>query len=123
MRAGDGGAQPLLRERAGESPAELGELRDGLGDGAVHAGADLHHGRVRLQRHTFAQVLRQVVEHLVRAEGERPVARVEEHELLLDADRDLGMSFPATSTSRRSSPCLVPLLSLARSPRCEGERV
>ena len=62
------------------------QLRDRVGDPAMHPGGDLHHGRVGLRRHAIAQLGPQARDHLVRAEGQRPVARVEEHELLLDPD-------------------------------------
>jgi hypothetical protein len=89
MRACDGGAQPLLGQRPAQPYPELGELCHGVRDGAVHAGADLHHRRVRLQRHAIAEILRQPLEHLLGAERQRPVARIEEHQLLLDPDREL----------------------------------
>ena len=65
----------LAGQRARHLAAQLGELRDRVGDPAMHPGGDLHHGRVGLRRHAIAQLGRQVGDHLVRAEGQRPVAR------------------------------------------------
>jgi hypothetical protein len=89
MRARDGGAQPVRGQRAGHPAAQLGELGHRVADPAVHAGGDLHHRGVRLQRHAVAQLARQRGMHLVSAERQRPAVGVEEHELLLDADRHL----------------------------------
>jgi hypothetical protein len=89
MRARDGSAQPLRSQRARHPVAQTGKLSDRVADAEVHTGGDLHHRRVRLERHAVTQAGRQPGEHLVRAKGQRPVVRVEEHELLLDADRQL----------------------------------
>jgi hypothetical protein len=79
MRARDGGAQPLRGQGARHPVAQVDELGDGVPDAAVHAGRDLHHRRVRLERHPVAQLGRQRGEHLVRAERQRPAVRLEEH--------------------------------------------
>ena len=54
VHAGDAGAEPVVGERARELPAQLGQLRDRIGDPAMHARGDLHHGRVGLLRHAIA---------------------------------------------------------------------
>jgi hypothetical protein len=89
VRAGDGGAEPVAGQRARHLAPTLPEVNDRVRHSMMHPGGDLHDGGVRLRRHVIAQIGRQVVEHLVRAERQRPVARIEEHELLLDPDREL----------------------------------
>ena len=86
VHAGDAGAEPMPGQRMRELPAQFGQLRDRIADPAMDAGGDLHHGCVGLLRHAIAKPGPQARDHLVRAEGQRPVARVEEHELLLDPD-------------------------------------
>jgi magnesium transporter len=89
MRARDGGAQTPRGQGARHPAAQLSQLGNGVAYAAVHAGGDLHHRCVGLERHAIAQIGRQPGTHLIRTECQRPVVRVEEHELLLDADREL----------------------------------
>ena len=86
VHAGDAGAEPVPGQRMRELAAQFGQLRDRIADPAMDPGGDLHHGCVGLLRHAIAKPGPQARDHLVRAEGQRPVARVEEHELLLDPD-------------------------------------
>ena len=82
-------AQLLRGQRSRKAAAQLAELADRVADAAVHGGGHLHHRSVRLERHAVAQPGRQRRLHRVGAERQRPVDRVEEHELILDPDRQL----------------------------------
>ena len=134
-RVGAGGRrpQPELPERLLQARAQVGELAHRGADPLVGPGGELHHGRVRLEAHPLAQVVGQLGHHLVRAVDEGPVAFVEEHQLLLDADRErrLGRAPPrrprgefvshgTRTTCRIASGSTVATLGVPRAARRRG---
>ena len=70
----------------GQPRAQVGQLADRGRDGRVRARDQLERRAVRLGRGVVGDLRRQRRQHLVDPRGERPVVRVEEHHLLLDAD-------------------------------------
>ena len=89
VRAGRRRRQAERLEHSAQPPAQAAKLGDGVADVRVHARAQLRGRRVRLGADVVAHVLGQRREDLVDARCQRPVARVEEHDLLLDAERVL----------------------------------
>jgi hypothetical protein len=87
MRPGHSGADAERREHVREPAAQLAQLGRRVGDAELRGGGELKRGAVRLGGGAAAHVLGQRRQHLVGARVERPRARLEQHHLLLDADR------------------------------------
>ena len=74
-------------ELSREIAAQLLQLSQAVGDGRVRIGAQLERRAVRLGARVRGQLAGQPRHHGVGLRGQRPAVRVEQHDLLLDADR------------------------------------
>ncbi len=84
--AGHRGGHPHRVEPPREPAAQRGQLDDRVGDGRVRRGRQLDGGAMRLRRGVLGDLAVERLEHLLGARGGHPAVRVEEHDLLLDAD-------------------------------------
>src|SRR4029079_11076905 len=87
MRPGARDREAELGELLGQPDPQVAELRDRVGDALVRVRGELDRRLVRLRAHVCQQPVGELREDVVAALGERPVLRIEEHHLLLDANR------------------------------------
>jgi hypothetical protein len=88
MRARDGSAQPERREVSDEAGAQIRQLRRrGGGGGRMRPAGQLERRTMRLRARGSGDAARQRRQHVVDPRGERPVAGIDEHHLLLDTHR------------------------------------
>jgi hypothetical protein len=98
VRAGHRRAHAERLEHGRQPDAQLAQLCGGVRDRGVRDRGELERRAVRLGRGAAPHVLGQRLERLVGARVEPPCARLEQHHLLLDADRP-----------RRVAPGLAPI--------------
>jgi hypothetical protein len=91
VRARAAGAQPEAVELLGEAPAQVAHLGDGGLHRAVDPGLQLDRRGVGLRAHVAALGLVELGEDVVDLLRQRPVLGVQEHDLLLDAERPVGL--------------------------------
>src|SRR3954453_5951884 len=102
MRACRGHGEALPRELLGEPRPQLPKLGDRLADRDVRVGGQLDRALVRLRAHVGGGARRQLREDVVAALRERPVLRVEQHDLFLEADRVRLGALPRGPAARRA---------------------
>ena len=90
MGPGGGRGQAERPQLLGQRRPERRQLGHGAGHGGVHSGLELERAGVRLGAHLLGQGGGELGEELVHHVGETPVARVEQHHLLLDSHRPCG---------------------------------
>jgi len=86
MHAGHCRAQADSPQGFGQLRSRAGKLRGHIGYPLVMTGLNLHRRAVRFAAYPCGQAFVQTREDVIGAMGQAPVSRVEEHDLLLDAD-------------------------------------
>ena len=87
MRSGARDREAEFGQLLGQPDPQVTKLRDRVGDALVRVRGELDRRLVRLRAHVGQQPVGELREDVVAALGERPVLRIEEHHLLLDANR------------------------------------
>jgi len=87
LRARRGDAQSHPVQLVCELPPKPGELCDDPVHVWVDARSELEDRRVRLRGGVRRELAREAREHIVARLGQRPVARFQQHDLLLDPER------------------------------------
>jgi hypothetical protein len=105
VHAGAGQPEAEGVQRLGEALTEPGELGDGLAHGCVRPGGQLDRRTVGLAAEVGGQVARQAGHHDVGLGRRSPPARLEEHDLLLDAD---GVGLRRNPGQRRTHVAFAP---------------
>src|SRR4051795_8069488 len=93
--------EPALRARLLHRLAQQAQLAHGAADAAVHAGPELRRRGVRLRGYARREDAGEARQHLVDRLRERPGPGVEEHDLLLDAERERRGLRPGRPGGRR----------------------